>query len=101
VGRHLADDGVAVDPIVEAALSRRRALTAEPVGPRHGAAYVSSGDGGLGWPGEPRDGSGLGWPVDLLPDAAHSGQAPTATPAAEVSPVRRRTGWRRIFRSAA
>jgi hypothetical protein len=102
VGRHLADDGVGVDPIVEAAL-RRRALTAEPVGPRHGdgeAARLSSGEGGLGWPGGPRDGTGLGWPVDLLTEAVPGGQAPTVSPAAGGSPARRR-GWRRLFGSTA
>jgi hypothetical protein len=94
---------VAVDPIIEEAL-RRRPPTAEPAGPRHGhegTVQLSSGEGGLGWPGEPRDGTGLGWPADLLTQAVPSGQEPTVAPEVEDSPVRRRSGWRRLFGSTA
>ena len=97
MGRHAAADGGAADPIVEAALRDRL----EGNGPRHGAELVASTEGELGWPGEPSDGTGLGWPVDQLPDAPTSGEAPAAVLTVAEPVVRRRGGWRRLFGSAA
>jgi hypothetical protein len=105
VGRHAAGEGVGVDPIVAAALGRRP--TASAGLPRHGqesrrpASNATGGDdGGLGWPGEPADGSGLGWPDGLLAaPPAGAGDQLTAVPPCE-APVRRRSGWRRLFGGA-
>ena len=100
MGRHTADDGAAVDPIVAAALSRRPTPT-EPGTPRHDPESRQRlltgavGDGGLGWPGEPGDGTGLGWPVD------DNDQRESATPASLAPEPARRRGWRRLFGSAA
>ena len=92
MGKHSADDGTGVDPIVAAALAQRPALQ-EPAAPRHapGLVPVNADDaGGLGWPGDPADGTGLGWP------ARETGGA-----AAEADrPARRRGGWRRLFGGA-
>lgn len=102
VGRHTAGDGAGVDPIVAAALSRRPAA-AEP---RHESRRLTAADseGGLGWPGDPADGTGLGWPGDLrtaahaadIPAQAAVALVPEAEPA-ENGPARRRGGWRRLF----
>jgi hypothetical protein len=89
VGKHSADDGAGVDPVVAAALAQRPS-PAEPAEPRHAPGLVpvaADGTGGLGWPGDPADGGGLGWPAR---DA-------DAVPADR--PVRRR-GWRRLFGAA-
>jgi len=86
---------VGVDPIVEEAL-RRRPVSGEAARPRHGQeghTGLRSGDGGLGWPGEPADGTGLGWPADLLGVQPAGAQ----TPAVEEPPVPPRGGWRRIL----
>ena len=86
MGKHSADDGAGVDPVVAAALAQRLSPV-EPVVPRHapGPAPVGAdGTGGLGWPGDPADGTGLGWPVE---DAAP----------ADGRPARRRGAWRRLF----
>jgi hypothetical protein len=86
VGKHSAGDGAGVDPIVAVALAQRP-IAAEPAEPRHapGLAPVAADgtDGGLGWPGDPADNTGLGWPA-----------RDTGTTA---EPVRRRGGWRRLF----
>jgi hypothetical protein len=103
VGRHSAGGGVGVDPIVAAALSRRPTLVAVG-GPRHCDEPVqrqltgSEREGALGWPGEPHDGTGLGWPVDLLSQAPAAGEqrAAALVPDGD-APVRRRLDWRRIF----
>ncbi|MQA36147.1 hypothetical protein [Modestobacter roseus] len=71
-------------PLVAAALQQRP----EPSGPRHAA-----GSGGLGWPGDPADGTGLGWPGDLDVD----GGTDRAEVPAEEHATPRRTGWRRLF----
>ena len=90
MGRHAAADGGAADPIVEAALRDRP----EGDGPRHGSVDpTASGEGGLGWPGEPTDGTGQGWPVDQQPGAG--------VPAGAEIPTPRRGGWRRLFSSRA
>ncbi|NEK93247.1 hypothetical protein GCU67_03505 [Modestobacter muralis] len=92
MGKHSADDGAGVDPFVAAALAQRPA-PAEPVAPRHAPGLVpvgADGTGGLGWPGDPADGSGLGWPAG---DADSAG-------AAEQRPARSRGGWRRLFGGA-
>jgi hypothetical protein len=96
MGRHAAADGGAADPIVEAALRGRP----EGNGPRHGSLDpTASTEGGLGWPGEPEDGTGQGWPVDQLPDDGV--QAPAAVLAVAETPAPRRGGWRRLFSSRA
>jgi hypothetical protein len=100
VGRHAADDGAAVDPIVAAALQWH---TPEAVGvARHapdgpGSASATAGnEGDLGWPGPPADGTGLGWPADAVDSAAAADEP--ARPATVPAPrARRRPGWRRFF----
>ena len=96
MGKHSADDGAGVDPFVAAALAQRPP-TPEPAEPRHAPGLVpvdaDGSSGGLGWPGDPADGSGLGWPSR---DADAAGAADTATE----HPVRRRGGWRRLFGGA-
>jgi hypothetical protein len=104
VGRHAAGDGADVHPIVAAAL-RRRPTAAAPSDPRHceesRQLTAADGEGGLGWPGEPHTGTGLGWPVeDLLPGAAAS-REPAVALVSDETPVRRRSGWRRFFGSRA
>ena len=101
MGRHTATNGTGVDPIVAAALLRRPP-TGDAGTPRHSSDHpvlaAADGDGGLGWPGEPADGTGLGWPADLRSapaDEAADGPGLTEEPA---SP---RRGWRRLFGSTA
>ena len=94
MGRHSADDGAGVDPIVAAALAERPS-PAEPAEPRHAPGLVpvgADGTGGLGWPGDPAEGGGLGWP------ARDADAGSDAVPADR--PVRRRSGWRRLFGAA-
>ena len=114
MGRHSAGDGSGVDPIVAAAL-RSRPAAEEPGPPRHGEAApgqqpltAADGEGGLGWPGEPGEGTGLGWPVDLVtgevlerPDVAPADPLPEGSDRVDSAPVRRRGGWRRLFGGAA
>jgi hypothetical protein len=88
VGRHAADDGAGVHPIVAAAL-QQRAPRPDDDGPRH-----VSGQGGLGWPGDPAEGTGLGWPAGT--EAAGEG-VPASPQPVEQSPVRRRSVWQRLF----
>ena len=96
MGRHSADDGGAVDPIVAAALSRLPASGVRGL-PRHGELTGAYGEGGLGWPGDPADGEGLGWPVDAAaPVGAWRGPSLPLVPAEAPGP---RRGWRRIFGS--
>jgi hypothetical protein len=89
VGRHAADDGAEVHPLVAAALEARQA----PMTGTHRfdrpavAGTTSDGEGGLGWPGSPGDGSGLGWPADA--------DARAATPVG--APAPKRSVWRRLF----
>ncbi|MGY1855245.1 hypothetical protein [Modestobacter sp. SYSU DS0290] len=83
MGRHVAAEGASVHPLVAAALEQRP----EPSGPRHAA-----GQGGLGWPGDPADGTGLGWPGDL----DRAGDRDRAE-APDERAVPRRAGWRRLF----
>ena len=102
MGRHAAGDGTGVDPIVAAALRLRPSEPADAT-PRHGAGPRldgTDGEGGLGWPGEPGEGTGLGWPVDLL-DSAAEHQGPALATATVQAPARRRQGWRRLFGSRA
>ncbi|MCZ2821954.1 hypothetical protein O2V63_16550 [Modestobacter sp. VKM Ac-2977] len=115
MGRHSAGNGARVDPIVEAAL-RQRTTSVEPGPPRHapglpdGQQVESQQDGGLGWPGEPGEGSGLGWPdrddatypaaVDTTEtDPTESATTVAVTPVGPATgdgrPARRRLGWRR------
>jgi hypothetical protein len=102
VGRHAAAAGADVDPIVAAALSRRP-TTAGPSEPRHGAELgvrgltAADGEGGLGWPGEPGNGTGLGWPVDQVPGTTVSGERTGVAVVPGATPARRRSGWRRLF----
>jgi hypothetical protein len=104
VGRHAAGDGAGVDPIVAAAL-RQRPTSVEPGTARHGQEFrqrelTGADSGGLGWPGEPHSGTGLGWPVDLLPETAATGEQPAVALLDGERPARRR-GWRRFFGSSA
>lgn len=113
MGRHSAGSRAGVDPIVAAALSRRTT----PVESAPTPAPAESQDGGLGWPGEPGEPSGLGWPDDTTAtDATATDTTATDTPATDTPgidtavaalpvaaairegpPVRRRFGWRRWF----
>ena len=99
VGRHTAGDGAGVDPIVAAALGRRPASTE----PRHGQGSrrltAADSEGGLGWPGDPADGTGLGWPGDLRTamDAVSTADQGAVALVTEDAPARRRGGWRRLF----
>ena len=91
VGRHSAADGSEVHPLVAAALEARPVTsgTAAHV-PRDQRPRLTSpeGEGELGWPGHPGDGTGLGWPEDTR----------TGTPAtATVTPAGRRWDWRRFL----
>ena len=103
MGRHAADDGAVVHPIVAAAL-RHRPTAVAPGTARHGSEFrqreltAADGEGGLGWPGEPADGTGLGWPADLVTGAGSTEDQPTLV--SDEPPVSRR-GWRRIFGSTA
>ena len=101
----MADEGAGRHPIVEAALARR-------TGPSDRPAAHSAEEGPVGWPGDERDTTGLGWPVPVrepspdtgAPDIPTSGMG--ADPVAQVVivgpdavsvvPARRR-GWRRLF----
>ncbi len=85
VGRHTAEDGAHVHPLVAAALEERHGAG---TGTHRTAAAEAGpeGEGGLGWPGPPGDGTGLGWPADT---------DKRATPVA--APVGRRSVWRRLF----
>ena len=104
MGRHAADDGAGVDPIVASALQQRGTSTA-PGSARHAPrlaradAGTGPGEGGLGWPGEPGDGTGLGWPGDRVTGRAAAGEQPAATLLDDGRPARRR-GWRRLFGGA-
>ncbi|MCZ2816878.1 hypothetical protein [Modestobacter sp. VKM Ac-2984] len=112
MGRHSAGSRAPVDPIVAAALSQRTAPVAPPQ-PRPALDLAESRqDGGLGWPGEPGEGSGLGWPDDTTADdtaasdvtAAGTTATDTTVAALPVAPAarhgrlaRRRLSWRRWF----
>ncbi|WP_222268310.1 hypothetical protein [Modestobacter marinus] len=89
MGRHTADDGAGVHPIVAAAL-QQRVPQPEDGGPRH-----VSGQGGLGWPGDPAEGTGLGWPAGT--EAEGQGAVPAASQPVEQSPARHRSVWQRLF----
>ena len=107
MGRHAALDGAGVHPIVAAALQRQVPESARA--PRHGYAQregrvaVAEGDpvreGGLGWPGERHDGTGLGWPVDTRIEVPVPA-VPEALTVVPPQPVKRRLGWRRLFGGA-
>ena len=93
MGKHSADDGAGVDPFVAAALAQRPA-SPEPAEGRHAPGLVpveaDGTSGGLGWPGDPADGSGLGWP-------SRDAEAAVEADDDEGRPARRRGGWRRLF----
>lgn len=89
MGRHAADDDAGVHPLVAAVLEAREA-PAHRLDRPAAVAPGSDGEGGLGWPGTPGDGTGLGWPGDT--DAPG---APTAPPAATSGP--KRSVWRRLL----
>ncbi|MEU2347228.1 hypothetical protein [Modestobacter sp. NPDC049651] len=111
VGRHAADDDATVHPLVAAALERRAPEAGDAL-PRHGQLAVAGQavaehsvaehpvaeheEGPLGWPGEPGDGTGLGWPADTRPAAP----ADEAVGVLTAEPAARRRGWRRLFRAA-
>jgi hypothetical protein len=100
VGRHAARDGVGVDPIVAAALRQRPTSTGTGV-PRHGSSprelTGTDGEGALGWPDPPHDGTGLGWPVDVTAGSSPAGDQPAVTLVSSAPRARRRLGWRRLF----
>ncbi|WP_448615463.1 hypothetical protein [Modestobacter sp. URMC 112] len=92
VGRHAAADGSEVHPLVAAALEARptpgTGTPAHAPGNRAPRLTSPEGEGELGWPGQPGDGTGLGWPEDTR----------TGTPAtATVTPAGRRWDWRRLL----
>lgn len=106
MGRHVADEGAGRHPIVEAALARR-------TGPSDRPAAHSAEEGPLGWPGDERETTGLGWPLPagdegletatdaVVPStvASVTGLEPVVIvgpDAVSVVPARRR-GWRRLF----
>ncbi|MCZ2823558.1 MULTISPECIES: hypothetical protein [unclassified Modestobacter] len=111
MGRHSAGNRALVDPIAAAALSQR-ATPVEPPQPTPAPDLAENQqDGGLGWPGEPGEGSGLGWPEDTAADdttvsdtaaddltASGTTAADTTVAALAAAPVaQRRSGWRRWF----
>ncbi|WP_222194353.1 hypothetical protein [Modestobacter italicus] len=96
MGRHAADDGAGVHPLVAAALQQRPTADT-PEEPRHlaGAPRAADGQqGGLGWPGEPGDGTGLGWPAGTEGATDSAADQPADS---EPRPARRKLGWRRLF----
>ena len=95
MGRHSATEGAGVDPLVAAALRLRATAAAGTPGsePARRTLAAAVDEGELGWPGEPGDGTGLGWPVGEPGGAAGVADQPeTAVP---------RRGWRRLFSSPA
>jgi hypothetical protein len=103
VGRHAADTGAGVHPIVAAALQRRAAEspgTLQHARSRRPAA-ADGGGGGLGWPVPPPDGTGLGWPSDAQTDSTLAEPGAGALTVVAESPAPRRAGWRRLFGGAA
>jgi len=93
VGRHAADDGAGVHPLVAAAL-QQRLTPGEPGQPRHLHGAPRAADerqGGLGWPGEPGGGTGLGWPAENTVSATDT------EPGTRSERPARRRGWRRLF----
>ena len=104
MGRHAADDGARVHPIVAAALQRQ--APAEAGAPRHCQGRdraVAEDDrdreGDLGWPGTRHDGQGLGWPADGRTGAL-APSVPEPLTVVPAQPARRRLGWRRLFGGA-
>jgi hypothetical protein len=95
MGRHSADDGAAVDPVVADALARRSAVASTPApddtAPIGWPGPADPGDGDLGWPGDLPDG-GVARPQPA-PAAEPAGQAPEQQPG---HPEGRR-GWRRLL----
>lgn len=89
MGKHSSADDSTVDPLVAAALAQRA-----PGGAQH---ERPGRDGDVGWPGEPREGEGLGWPAEQeQPPAGGEGAQDRTAEAAPVTagPLR---GWRRLF----
>jgi hypothetical protein len=101
VGRHAAGNGDAVHPIVAAALQQQ--TPAARGAARHGsggADATAQGEGGLGWPGFPADGTGLGWPGDATSGSEVPERADRSLTVVPGQPARRRLGWRRFFGGA-
>ena len=105
MGKHAAADGSSVDPLIADALTHRPPDTVGA--PRHGAQPSATGEGEVGWPGEPpADNGGLGWPrpatsiVDVaqesedLTEVARQDDEP---PAGNPPPPAPRRGWRRLL----
>ncbi|SDX54252.1 hypothetical protein SAMN05661080_00397 [Modestobacter sp. DSM 44400] len=99
MGRHAADEGAGVHPIVAAALQRQAPESLGGLRHASGRRPATAADGGLGWPGSPPDGTGLGWPADAQIDRTPAGTGAVAVLPEE--PTRRRAGWRRFFGGAA
>jgi hypothetical protein len=106
VGKHAAADGSSVDPLIADALTHR---PPDPVSaPRHGAQRSATGEGAVGWPGEPpADDAGVGWPEpvrnvadaqesDDLTDVARQDDEPPAEDPPPSPPAPRRR-WRRLL----
>jgi hypothetical protein len=107
VGRHAADDGDRVHPLVAAALEARQTPPPGATSGTHrhdgpvvvvsssgsGSGTTPGGEGPVGWPGAPGDGTGLGWPADT------DGQdQPTPVEAPSSKRLGMRLGWRRFTR---
>lgn len=98
VGRHAAGDDDRVHPIVAAALQRQAPGALGAVRHGRGARGAADGsEGGLGWPGPPADGTGLGWPADAPTNAVPVADEPGPLTVVAAQPTRRRPGWRRFF----
>lgn len=90
VGRHAADDVGPVHPLVAAALEARQT---PPPGAVPASHRQDGGEGPVGWPGPPGDGTGLGWPEDT---DGQERPAPAEAPSSARSG--RWLGWRPFSR---
>ena len=97
MGRHAAGDGAGVHPIVAAALQRQAPGSLGTLRHARGRRPATATDGGLGWPGSPPDGTGLGWPADGRTGSTPAAAGPGALTVVVESPAPRRAGWRRFF----
>jgi hypothetical protein len=102
VGKHEADDGSSVHPLIADALTHR---PADAGGAHRDGAQRPGGEGEVGWPGEgPAEGDGLGWPVPVRggPGGQDGGAQDSSTegvavPAGKPASTSSRRGWRRLL----